>query len=99
MEYGKNRRLSAIGEKIFRGRSDDIILSKTMGVEEAEYMRMIELNALGKREYTNMRLRMVNYGLELPNYKKLVEFETTNLYPITAFYNGWRGSLPVMAEV
>ena len=95
----KNRRLSEVGEKIFQGKEEEIFISKSIGVEEAEYLRMVELNGVGKRNYTNLRLRLLPRGVSLPNYKQLVEFEQAHLYPIEPFLNGWKANLPKMAEV
>ena len=99
MEYQNNRKLSEIGEKIFEGKHDEILVSKSISVEEAEYMRMVELNGIGKRNYTNLRLRMLSRGVQLPNYNQLAEFEQNQLYPIEPFFNGWKANLPKMAEV
>ena len=74
-------------------------MSKSMSAEEAEYLRMVELGGIGRRPYTNLRLRVLTYGLNLPSYKQLVEYEKANLYPIKPFYNGWKGELPAMIEV
>ena len=69
-----------------------------MGVEEAEYLRMVDLDGVGKRGYSNLRLRLQSRGVQLPIYQQLVEFEAT-LYPIEPFFNGWKGNLPKMTEV
>ena len=99
VEYQSNRRLSEIGEKIFEGKEDEILGPTTIGVEEAEYLRMVELNGIGKRDYTNLRLRFLSRGVQLPFYKQLAEFEEQQLYPMEPFFNGWKGNLPKMAEV
>ena len=70
-----------------------------MSPAEADYLRLVELGGLGKRPYVDMRLRFLPYGVELPSYERLVDFENGIKYPIEPFFNGWKGHLPTMMQV
>ena len=98
-EYFSNRPLSHIGERIFRGEHSEILTKRTMGVEEAEYLRAVELGGIGRRPYTNIRLRLLPFGVSMPNFHKLIEFEKDALYERIPFFNGWRAQLPKILEV
>ena len=66
---------------------------------EAEYLRAVELGGIGCRPYTNIRLRMLSYGVTMPPYNDLAAYEKEALYPALPFFNGWRAQLPTIMKV
>ena len=66
---------------------------KEMGVEEAMYLKYVELNAIGKTPLVNLRLRMQKYGLRIPTYMEMHDHEQTIVYPLEQCLNGWRATL------
>ena len=70
-----------------------------MPADEAEYMRSIELNGLGRGPWTNFRIRIMKYGTRLPSYQQLVTNSASLKYPIIEFFGGWRAKLQDLVEV
>ena len=66
---------------------------------EAEYLKNVELGGVGKRVFTNVRLRLLKYGTVLPSYNNLVQYEDTIKYQIIEYMGGWRGKLPDIMQV
>ena len=70
-----------------------------MPPEEAEYLRSVELAGIGKRIWTNLRIRLRKYGTILPSYYRLVEYAKPFKYPIQPFLGGWRAKLQDIVKV
>ena len=98
-EYVSNRPLGVIGGHIFRGEADKITSKSSMPVEEAEYMRSVELAGIGQRVWTNIRLRLLKFGTILPSYRRLVESTRPLKYPMQPFFGGWRANLKDIVKV
>ncbi len=97
--YASNRPLADIGEKIFRGRYDEIFSKRNVPLEEAEYLRVVALAGIGQRPYTELRLHSMKYGMVYPSYHNLVNFENSIKFGVKPFLGGVRAELPEMVEV
>ena len=91
--------MATIGTLIFRGKFGQIFEKTNVTLEEAEHLRCVDLGGIGRRPYTEMRLRMIPYGATLPSFDKLTEYAGVYRYKLYEFLFGWRAKLPELVDV
>ena len=75
-EYIKDRKLAKLGAALAEG----TVTSMTkMPVDQALYLRYY--GKMGKVGYTNMRLAMLPFGVELPTYNETTDYKYKNIVP------------------
>merc|ERR1712105_121406 len=68
-----------------------------MGEAEALYMKTNELE-ITDLQYTNLRLRLLEYGLELPALNNLKDFEKAERYDFSPYLGGVRANFIDLAQ-
>ena len=97
--HGGVRSLSIVGELLFEGKYGEVLAKTRIQESEAEYVKSVELGGIGKRPYTNLRLRLLPKGTIFPSYNDLVKYENTIKYPQLEFFGGWRSEMPTVIKV
>jgi hypothetical protein len=94
-----NRLTGQVGKSIYLGEYEEGGKRETVGEEEAEYLKNVELKGLGKRPYTDLKLRLDKYGVKLPSHNKLFAYEKEVCYPTVPFEGGLRSPLSQVVKV
>ena len=75
-EYNRDRKLAKVGSAL----ADGTLTSLTrMPLDQALYLRYY--GKMGKVGYTNVRLALLNFGVELPTYNQTSDYKFENIVP------------------
>ena len=98
LNYTQNRNLGLIGKAIYDGTfQQEYEKKKKMGEAEALYMKTNELE-ITDLQYTNLRLRLLEFGLELPALNNLKDFEKAERYDFSPYLGGVRANFIDLAQ-
>ena len=70
-----------------------------MPVEEAEFVKNVTLDGLGRRPWGELRQRFIPRSVLLPPYNVMLEFEKTVCYKLIEYEGGWRATLSEIFQV